>query len=325
MKKRFFAIALCLVLVLSLCACGAAAKDTAADNGGAMYAPESAAGDYFYSSSLTDNNYVAADVEEVDTGLMEDPADQKPAEESTLPANRKLIQTVNMSVETENLDEVLYQIEKRITELGGYIEASNVRNGSAYSGRRYRSADLTVRIPADNLSQFTDTVGEVSNVVSSNKDVEDVTLSYVAIESRMKALQAEETSLLELLEKAETMEDLLTIKSHLTDVRTELEQVTSSLRVMDNQVTYSTVELYISEVTEYTPVEEPETVWERIGTGFMKSLKGVGTFFEETFVFLVVGSPYFLLVALLIAIPVIVVVLIVKIIRRRIRRKREQK
>ncbi len=317
MRKQILAITLCLLLVFSLVGCAAASKDMAMDNGGAMYAPESAEGDYYYAyDSITDAEF------KEETGALTDNTASK--EEPSLPADRKMIQKVNMSVETENLDIVLGQIDSRIGELGGYIEASNIRNGSAYSGRRYRSAELTVRIPAENLSQFVDHMGEVSNVVSSNKTVDDVTLSYVSIESRMKALQTEEDRLLELLAKAETMEDLLTVESRLTDVRTELEQVTSSLRVMDNQVNYATVDLYISEVTEYTPVEEPETIWERISTGFVKSLKGVGTFFEETFVFLVVGSPYFLLVAVLIAIPVVIVVLLIKLACRRNKKRKEK-
>lgn len=313
MKKQILAIMMCLVLVLSLVGCGAAASDSMVSNG---YAPESAMGDYEYFAESD------AILDRAETGSLTDNSASK--EEPSLPADRKLIQKVNMSVETENLDIVLGHIDNRVQELNGYIEASNIRNGSAYSGSRYRRAEMTIRIPAENLTQFVDHMGEVSNVVSSNKTVDDVTLSYVSIESRMKALQTEEARLLELLAKAETMKDLLTVESRLTDVRTELEQVTSSLRVMDNQVNYATVDLYIDEVTEYTPVEEPETVWQRISEGFVKSLKGVGNFFEELFVFLIVASPYFLLIAILIGVPVLVVILIIKAIHRK-NKKRNQK
>lgn len=313
MKKRIFALTLCLLLVLSFAGCGAAASDSMVSNG---YAPESAKGSdyYFYDSDAT--------LDRVETESLTDNSASK--EEPSLPADRKLIQKVNMSVETENLDIVLGHIDNRVQELNGYIEASNIRNGSAYSGSRYRRAELTIRIPAENLTQFVDHMGEVSNVVSSNKTVDDVTLSYVSIESRMKALQTEEARLLELLAKAETMDDLLTVESRLTDVRTELEQVTSSLRVMDNQVNYATVDVYIDEVTEYTPVEEPETVWQRISEGFVRSLKGVGNFFEELFVFLIVGSPYFVLIAVMLAVPAIVIVVIIKLIRRKIRKSKKQ-
>lgn len=313
MKKKILAIILCLLLVFGLVGCGAAASDSMVSNG---YAPESAMGDYEYFAESD------AILDRAETGSLTDNSASK--EEPSLPADRKLIQKVNMSVETENLDIVLGHIDNRVQELNGYIEASNIRNGSAYSGSRYRRAEMTIRIPAENLTQFVDHMGEVSNVVSSNKTVDDVTLNYVSIESRMNALKTEETRLLELLAKAETMDDLLTVESRLTDVRTELEQVTSALRVMDNQVNYATVDLYIDEVTEYTPVEEPETVWQRISEGFIKSLKGVGNFFEELFVFLIVASPYFLLIAILIGVPVLVVILIIKAIHRK-NKKRNQK
>lgn len=218
---------------------------------------------------------------------------------SDLPEDRKLIQTVNMDVETEDLDAVLTQIQKRISELKGYVESSDIQNGSAYSDARYRSANMTIRIPAKSLNDFVDKVGEISNVVSSQKTVDDITLSYVATESRMKALQAEEERLLELMAKAETMNDLLTVEKRLTEVRTELESVTSALRVFDNQVTYATIHLSIEEVKEYTELKEPETVWERIGSGLSKSMKNIGNFFKELFVFIVVASPYLLLTAII--------------------------
>lgn len=226
---------------------------------------------------------------------------------SDLPEDRKLIQTVNMDVETEDLDAVLTQIENRISKLNGYVESSNIQNGSAYSDVRYRSASITVRIPAKSLNDFVDKVGEISNVVSSQKTVDDITLSYVATESRMKALQAEEERLLELMAKATTMNDLLTVEKRLTEVRTELESVTSALRVFDNQVTYATIHLSIEEVKEYTELKEPETVWERIGSGLSKSMKNIGNFFKELFVFIVVASPYLLLTAIIPAVIIAIV------------------
>ncbi len=250
--------------------------------------------------------------------VVKDESTESGESSTSLPENRKMIQTVNMTVETENLDTVLQQIDSRIAELGGYVESSNVQNGSAYSGRRYRSATITVRIPAKDVNSFVDRVGEISNIVSSRQTVEDVTLSYVATESRMKALQTEESRLLELLSKAETLDDLLTVEKRLTQVRTELEQVTSALRVFDNQVNYATIHLSITEVTEYTPVEEPETVWERIGVGLKKSLNGVGNFFKELFVLLVVSSPYMALMA-------VIGLSILFIIRSSIRRKRRNR
>ena len=62
--------------------------------------------------------------------------------------------------------------------------------------------------------------------------------------------------------------------------------------------------LNISEVVEFTSVEEPETLWERIGTGFMESLENLGNFFVELFVLLIVASPYLIPLALVTALVI---------------------
>lgn len=209
-----------------------------------------------------------------------------------LPENQKLIRTIRIEAETEDLDGLLATVNQRITELEGYVEAQNIYNGSAYNTRRSRNANLTIRIPAEQLDAFVGHVSQDSNITSKNESTENITLSYVATQSRITALETEQTRLLELLAKAEDMEDLLLIESRLTEVRTELEQVTSQLRLYDNQVNYGTIHLNIYEVREYTPVEEPETVWERIAEGFMENLKGLGDGLTELFIFVVTGLPY---------------------------------
>lgn len=211
--------------------------------------------------------------------------------------NQKLVRKVRMEAETEELDSLLSAIDQKIADLSGYVEAREVYNGSQYSGRRYRSATMTVRIPVDRMDSFVTHVKENSNIVSSNETVDNITLTYVATQSRITALETEQTRLLELLAQAENMEDLLTIEKRLTEVRTELEEYTSQIRLYDNMVDYATITLNINEVREYSvPEEEPKTVWERIGTGFVKSLKGLGNFFVELFVFVIVASPYLLLI-----------------------------
>ena len=108
----------------------------------------------------------------------------------------KLITKVYIDAETEDLDPLLESLNQKIAELGGYVEYQNIHNGSAYSSHRYRSASMTVRIPAQKLDGFVEQVKGASNVVSMNQSQENVTLTYVAIESRMKALEAEQERLL---------------------------------------------------------------------------------------------------------------------------------
>jgi len=218
---------------------------------------------------------------------------------TAVPENRKWIITVDMSAETEDLETLLAHLDKKITAMNGYVEDQNIYNGSAYANRRYRSASLTVRIPAGDVDKFTEEVSGIANVVRSSKNLEDITLSYTATESRIKALETEEARLLEFMAKAENMSDLLEIEARLTDVRYELERFSSQLRLYDNQVDYATIYLNIEEVQEYTPVEE-ETFWQRITGGFKSNLKDLGEDLTDILVWIIASSPYLLVYAIVI-------------------------
>lgn len=297
--KKWTALLLTLCLLAALLTgCGAGSASTAAYDKAAGMAEEV--------------NYAAP--MSADSGAM---ADSSTGNTGELPEGRKWIITVNMSAETEDLDALMEALNETISALNGYVEDQNSYNGSLYSSRRYRSASLTVRIPAERVEEFTTQVSGIANVVSTNLSREDITLNYVATESRVTALKTEEARLLELMEQAETMADLLEIESRLTDVRYELENRASQLRLYDNQVDYATIYLSVDEVQEYTPVEEP-TLWERISGGFMSSLKGLGNGLLDLLVWVLANSPYLLVAG-------IVAVIVISLVKKRNKHKKAAK
>lgn len=226
--------------------------------------------------------------------------------------SRKLIKTVDMNVETQEFDTLMTAIENQVDVLGGYIESLNTYNGSSYYYRSgTRSADLTIRIPKNQLNDFLSTVTDISNVIRRSDNVEDVTLAYVDLESHREALRTEQTRLLELLERAESIEDIITIEERLSNIRYQLESMESQLRTYDNKVDYSTVYLSIEEVEVFTPVEEA-TVWERITGGFVDSLQSIGNGFVEFGIWFVINIPYMVVWAVVIAIIVLIIMAVSK-------------
>ena len=277
--RKYIPLVLAILFCFSLAGCAA---ETALDK---EYA---SAGDYNYS----DNSYGSMSPTEAPGALADTAAGAKPEDTEAAQA-RKWIITVDIEAETENLDPLMEAVNQKITELGGYVENQNYRGST---GSRGRSVYLTVRIPAQYADSFTTHLSDSSNVLSNNKQLEDITLKYVATESRINALKTEEARLLELLAQAENMSDLLEIESRLTDVRYELEATTSALRVYDNQVNYATISLHISEVKKLTPVEE-KSVWQRISDGFMTSLETIADGAVELMILVLAGSPYLVIVA----------------------------
>ena len=296
--RKLFAILLVLSMVATLfCGCGADVS----------LGKEDAAG----YNALEDSTVAAAD-ESLSSG--------NTSTQTALPANQKLIRTVTLDAETENMDALLTDVESRVAQLGGYIENRNVYNGKN-SRRDSRWANLTIRVPADKLDQFVSQVSGISNVVSHSENTKDVTLSYVATESRITALQTEEARLLELLAVAKDLKDLLILEEKLTDVRTELERHKSQLKVYDNQVNYATVHLSVEEVVKYTVVEEEEpepTFWERVWNGFVGGLKNTWKICKGLVILVASAIPYLILPGCVVA-----TILVTKAIRRRKAKKNE--
>lgn len=230
----------------------------------------------------------------------------------SLYGEQKLIRTVDLSVETKEFDQLMDGLGAQVKQLGGYIENLEKYNGSSYSGYRFqRYANLTLRIPREKLDGFLETVSGICNVVRQSENEQDVTLSYVDMESRRNALKTEQERLLEFMEQAQTMEDIISIESRLSEVRYQLESMESQLRALSNQVEYSTVYLDVSEVRDLTQVEE-QTTGERIVSGFGDSLKDIGRGIVEFAVWFVVNIPYFILWAVVISLAVLVIRKIVK-------------
>ncbi len=231
--------------------------------------------------------------------------------------NRKLIRNVDMSVETENMEEMLQNVNSRITECGGYAEYATIDAGYA---------NIKARIPSAKLDAFVNHVSQISNVTSKTESAEDITLQYVDTKSRVESLRIEQERLNELLAEADTVDTIITLESRLSEVRYELQSHESQLRTYDNLVDYSTVQININEVHSYTPPEEASR-WEKMTTGFMDSLYGVGEGFLNFIVGFIIALPFLIVWTIIILLIILIVKTIIKLSNKKKQKKleREQK
>ena len=260
MKKKVLACVLSGILAVSIFGCGSKS----------MMATESAVADSAaYDDMAYDSGYdttEAASAEEAGGGAVTSENGIEEVQET----DRKLIRNVNLSLQTKEFDTVLENMSQKVKDLGGYIQDSSVWGSSSdYSSSR--SASYTLRIPSDKLDEFIDVVETLGNVTYKNESVDDVTLRYVDVDSHKKALETEQERLLALLEKAENVEDIITIENRLSDVRYELENYESQIRLLDNQIDYSTVYVDISEVSRVTDTGK-QGFFEEVASRFSDSV-----------------------------------------------------
>ena len=195
-----------------------------------------------------------------------------------LDENRKIIKNVNESVQTDAYDDFMTSLNEAITHVGGYVSSSNFSGENYYNNDSLRRANLTVRIPAANLTEFVAKVESIAVVTSYSESVQDITEAYVDVESRIKVLEAEESALLAILSKSETTSDALEVRKLLLDVQSDLASLRAQKSSYDNRVEYSTVYLHVSEVRRAN-VQNP-TFFEEVSANFSDSIYSIGEAFR---------------------------------------------
>ena len=305
--KRIPAILLTLLLACALVFTGCSAKGVTDEAYDYEVPNAQAAETYVMEEAVLDLDRYAAS-----GGLK---GDATYTADAVLTENRKLITTVYLTVETEHFTELMQRVEAEVSTLGGYIE--EMESNTPTSGK-HRNAAMTIRIPADRLEDFTQQVEENANIIWRSQDQRDITTTYVDTQARRDALKVEQERLLELLGQAANLAEILEIEDRLTDVRYELESIESTLRTYDNQVSYATVHLDVTEVEVLTVVEEEEPgFWEKIGDGFVNSAKGVWNGVKSIFSAIVIALPWLLVILLP---PAIVLIIIFSVKKRKYRK-----
>lgn len=339
MIKKYFSKVLTGILVVgmlaSMTACGSKSDMT---NIRPMMAMKNESANYdagYYGEAVTSDMYYdevaeyEGDYSEngLSMGIKTDGASPSADMSQTSASKQKLIRTVSMEVETKEYDEMMNTLQNRINELNGYIEYMDNYNGSNYSNtKKTKNATLTIRIPKQKLDLFLASVSEVSNVVRRSENVTNVTLNYLDTQSQKEMLLVEQERMLALLERAEELDDIITLEKRLTEIRRQVESLEKQLRSYDDQVDYSTVHMTIREVKELTVVveeeeEEEPTTWERISKGFEESLKDIGAGFTEFFVWFVVTAPYLVLWGIVIFVGIV----LFKANKKRIQKKKAKR
>lgn len=323
MKKNLF-LALLLVLTL-LTGCGASAGGDKAE----------AAADMLYGA----DNGMAAEPQEAPAGAIEETAAEAPAEGGAEAASNayggviagevkgslseKIIYSAYAEVETTEFEESVEAVYDLLDQYGGFLENSSV-TGSNLSDtingiQSNRSATFTLRVPKENYSAVTAALDTVGNVTYLTNDAENITAMYTDTESRRKAYETEEERLLEIMSKAETVEDLIDLESRLSQIRYEKENLTAQLKNWDNQVDYSSVSVTLNEVQVLTPeppAEEP-TYGQELKEGFIGSVKFMGRACKALLKLFVEAIPVLL--------PIGVIVLAVILICVRSKKRKEKK
>lgn len=222
-----------------------------------------------------------------------------PASSDADASAEKMIEAWTVSMETEAFEATFQTLQELIAKYDAYTDAAEISNENLYAEKAHRYARFLIRVEADKTQPLLQEIRNAGHVVSETLNKENVTEQVQDLQSRREMLQAKEDRLNELLARAETIEDLITIEGHLSETIAQKEQILSSLEKLNRDVSRQFIEVSVREVSDYTPVETAATSFPtRLKDAFSSTLSGFVRLVENFVLALVYALPYLLLLAL---------------------------
>ena len=165
-------------------------------------------------------------------------------------ADRKIISTGNITVEVEDVPGAVTAVEAIVEGMGGYVEQL-----SSSGGDEFPYASLTIRVPQGQFASAYDRIRGLGDVLNEHQGSEDVSEQFIDLEARLNSAKREEQSFLNLLGRAGTVSDVLTIERELARVRSDIERYQGQLDFLSRRVDLSTI--WVELVPEEGPFIEP--------------------------------------------------------------------
>lgn len=161
------------------------------------------------------------------------------------PTERKIIRNADLQLESDEPESVQQKITAIAESKNGFVVESTQSSSDVRASRR-DTVVMTVRVPAD---KFAEAIAEIRNaasrVIVETVKSDDVTEEFIDVEARLKAKKALEAQFLEIMKRANSVNDALDVQKQLSDVRAEIEKIEGRLRFLQNQTSLSTIRIRI--------------------------------------------------------------------------------
>ena len=242
-------------------------------------------------------------------------------------AEEKLVYHCTLEIETTEYNESYSRLKDLISSYNGLIQSESETDSDYdwyYSNNHNTSGTLRTviqcRIPSQNYAEFVENVSnlnDLSKVVKKSTSIENISQDYYDNKTRIEALEIQEDRLLQMLENAYSITEMIEVEDRLTEVQYELTQLRTTLIYMDMDVAYSYVNITLEEVKEYTTVREETTFFTRLWDNIVDAWEMGGELFEGLLNTIFHAIPVIVFVILpLIVVMVLGVKLLVWIIRK---------
>ncbi len=227
---------------------------------------------------------------------------EKSAASETEPINRKIVRNAELQLESFEPEIVQQKVTAIAESKNGFVVESQQSSSDVRATRR-DTVTMTVRIPADKFAAAIDEIRKsAERVIVETIKSDDVTEEFIDVEARLKAKKALEAQFMEIMKRANSVEDALNVQSELADVRSDIEQIEGRLRFLQNQTSLSTIKLRIQ--TPAAIANSSKGFFYELWDSISRGLDGAFAFVFGFVTFAIAVLPFLILVVL----PIVLVI-----------------
>lgn len=229
---------------------------------------------------------------------------------------RMVIMNVSLTIVVPNPETRMNEIGQLAKSLGGFVVSTNLYQVAAPDGSQVPQASISIRVPAQKLDTALEQIkANAVEVRSENQNGQDVTATYVDLQSRLKALEAARNQLEEIMKKAEKTEDVLNVFSQLQYYNEQIEIVKGQLKYYEESVAYSLISITLIAQETIQPIKiGPWTPGKAARDAIQDLVKFFQNFVDALIYFFLLIVPAALLI---LGPPAFILWLIVRAIRKR--------
>jgi hypothetical protein len=205
----------------------------------------------------------------------------------------RLVDLSNRIVRTANVDlEVgrgrLNATINQATDVVRRAKGTYVGSSTAVPSGQPASGQVTFRVPVDAFEPVLRELKGLGTYRGEKSSTDDVTNQYIDLNGQLAAWRAQERVYLRLLDRARSVTDVIAVQNQLQQVQSNIERLQGQLNYLEDQSSFSTIVLQLSEPGAAGPAGEPSG---RLARAWATAVNGLGVMAAAVLVALVWLTP----------------------------------
>ena len=235
---------------------------------------------------------------------------------------RLVIENADLAIVVKDPKARIQQISDLAKEFGGFVVSSNLYQSYTAMGKEVPEATIVIRVPSERLDEALARIKEGAvDIDYENRSGQDVTNIYVDLQSQLKAKEAAEEKLLEIMDQATRAEDVLAIYLQVQSVQSEIEVLKGQIKYYEESAELSAISVRLIAEEGTQPIEVGP--WKPEGAA-KEAIQDLIFFVQNFAEFLIRFVLYNLPALILIGIPLYLVFLGGRALFRRFRKSNEK-